>query len=186
MLDKDGTLTISGTGEMEDYQSFMDSPWYPYEDSLLRVIIEEGITRIGDMAFVGKDNITSISVPASVIDIGEYAFGNCGDLIEIDVNDESQFFKDIEGVLFSKDGTELIVCPAGKQGEYEIPYYVEYISSGAFMSCDELIYISIPDSVKCIGDEDTFSHCSKLTEIILPDCVTSIGDYSITVLREVN
>ncbi len=74
----DGVLTISGTGPMTDYGSFTAVPWYSVQESITSVVIEDGITRIGNSAFKYCSNVASVAIPNSVISIGEYAFDDCG------------------------------------------------------------------------------------------------------------
>ena len=76
----DGTvLTISGTGEMANYDGYV--PW----ESVTEVIIENGVTRIGDYAFSFCDRLTNITIPNSVTNIGEYAFYYCTSLTGITI-----------------------------------------------------------------------------------------------------
>ena len=78
----DGTLTISGSGEMWDYNS--DDPgWYPARDSILRVSIGDGVSSIGSYAFWGCYNLETVMIPSSVDSIGSYAFSNCSSLTEM-------------------------------------------------------------------------------------------------------
>ena len=78
----DGTLSISGSGEMWDYNS--DDPgWYPARDSILRVSIGDGVSSIGSYAFWGCYNLETVMIPSSVDSIGSYAFSNCSSLTEM-------------------------------------------------------------------------------------------------------
>ena len=75
VLDDEGTLTISGTGEMADYSYFDNtSPW---GKQVKNVEIEDGVTSIGEFAFFRCQSLTSVSIPDSVTRIGEEAFGDC-------------------------------------------------------------------------------------------------------------
>jgi Zn ribbon nucleic-acid-binding protein len=84
MLSSDGCLTISGTGEMFDFGSF-GSPWFDYKEQILRVVIEDGTTSIGDYAFNYCANATSIQIPDSVTVIGQSAFDDCSSLPELNL-----------------------------------------------------------------------------------------------------
>ncbi len=79
-LTNDGTLTISGTGAMVADMSNAQ-PWKAHLSSgITAVVINDGVTYVGAEAFYNGDKITSVSLPASVTGIGEYAFGSCDDL----------------------------------------------------------------------------------------------------------
>lgn len=80
----DGRLKISGTGEMADYFIFNPSPWNSYDDSISSVVIEDGVTSIGEWAFAGC-GMTSVSIPNSVTYIDQYAFSNCNGLTSIEI-----------------------------------------------------------------------------------------------------
>ena len=73
VLDSEGTLTISGTGEMEDYYlpgHGKDSPWYVHHDMLQAVMIQDGVTSVGDCAFYNCSSLTSVSISDSVTSLG--------------------------------------------------------------------------------------------------------------------
>lgn len=75
--DTSKTLTIYGTGPMWNYTSSYRSPWNDYSSMIEKIIIEDGVTSIGDYAFYGCSSLTSVTIPSSVISIGENAFYNC-------------------------------------------------------------------------------------------------------------
>ena len=148
-------------------------------------------------AFEGYTNITSISVPQGVKSIDHDAFYGCTGLTTITIAADNLNYSSINGILFNKSGTSLIVCPEGltsisiPQGvtsigdsafyncsgltSISIPQGVTSIGSGAFSNCTGLTSISIPQGVKSIG-EYTFNNCIALTSISIPQGVTSIGD----------
>ena len=76
-LTEDGTLTISGIGAMTDYTNSEKAPWYTYRSDIVSVVVEEGVTSIGDRAFRYCISLTDISLPDSVTSIGDYAFEYC-------------------------------------------------------------------------------------------------------------
>lgn len=81
-LDSEGTLTISGEGEMEDYESneidsTTNSPWFDYRNKIFDITIDKYVTSIGDFAFAYSSNLSSVRFSDSVISIGEYAFFCC-------------------------------------------------------------------------------------------------------------
>ena len=139
------------------------------------VTIGNGVTSIGKRAFYGT-RLTSITIPGSVIYIGELAFSDNLGLTSITVDESNTVYRSEDGVLMTKDGTELLVYPAAKTGTaYTIPDGVTSIADGAFMLCDGLTSITIPGSVTSIG-MSAFSCCTGLTSITIPSSVTSIGD----------
>ena len=156
-LDSNGVLTISGTGDMQN-SSF---GWN--KNKIKSVIINDGVTSIGDSAFDGCTGLTSITIPDSIISIGDSAFSSCSGLTSITIPDN---VTNISSSAFSHC-TSLI--------SITIPNSVTNISNNAFNSCSGLTSITIPDSVTSIGDS-AFGGCRSLTGITIPDSVTSIGD----------
>jgi hypothetical protein len=79
-------------------------------------------------------------------------------------------------VLFSKDGTEILCYPSGKQASnYDIPISVTMIGSGAFFYCNNLTSVTVPNSVTTINDI-AFAYCNSLTNVTISYGVTTIGD----------
>ena len=130
---------------------------------------------ICDNAFWFCENLQEITLPSSVTSIGDDAF--CGwNLQEINVAESSKFYRDIDGVLYTKDLKAIICYPAGKKDEkFVIPSSVTSIGDGTFYQCKNLREIILPSSVTSIGNE-VFWECVNLEEITLPSGVTNIGD----------
>lgn len=146
---EDGTLTILGEGEMENYEikfypslssELSTAPWEEKGLIINHVIIQNGVTSIGDYAFFWCASLESIVIPESVTSIGHSAFGWCESLESI-----------------------------------AIPESVTSIGPCAFFSCWYLKSIVIPKGVKTIED-NTFAGCESLESVVLPDGVTSIED----------
>ncbi len=195
-LSADGVLTISGTGKMNtDYSSV---PWKNDRDKIISVVIEDGITSIGDYAFSSCANLRSVSIPKSVTSIGSGAFSSCSSLTDIlitervsliddnpfynsgiksiRVADGNRSFCSMDGVLFNAEKTKLIAYPGAKEStSYVIPRGVIEIGYNAFYYCSNLTDISIPDSVKFIGSY-AFEDCSGLVRVTLPNSVKKISD----------
>ena len=139
------------------------------------VTIPDGVTSIGDFAFQGCKNITSITIPASVSHIGyNNVFFECNNLTEINVSEENKNYTSEEGILYNVSKSKLIKCPARKTGSVIIPDDVTSIEQQAFRECSSLTSIIIPDSVTDIG-LSAFSCCSSLNDITIPNSVVSIG-----------
>lgn len=196
VLTEDGTLTISGTGDMESVVD-ADEAWRPYKSSIKSVVIETGVTSIGTSAFGGASmtsvelpegltnismhafsmcsNLSVINIPESVTQIGEGAFSGCISLTSINVDAGNAYFSNDEsGVLYNKDKTALIEAP-GATERCIIPATVTAIKKCAFSYCSKLISVEIPEGVLSI-EESAFYNCSSLTSVEIPDSVTSIGD----------
>ena len=156
-----GILTITGSGETFHYSEFF-VPWYDYRFIIKKVIIQEGITNIGNCMFIWHDSLIDIAIPGSVTHIGVDAFFGCSSLKEIRVAEENTVYSsDSTGILFDKEKATLILCPNGFMGEYSIPESVSAIERSAFEYCTGLTSITIPEAVSSIGT-DAFSDCSNL------------------------
>ena len=194
-----GVLTISGTGKMKDY-SGEDSPFYQ-NSNIKSVIIENGVTSIGNLAFSscnslievslpssiislgvsafsGCENLMSISIPANVADIQSIAFAGCKKLTSIEVDSNNENYSSINGVLFDKNITELVCYPAGKNdASYTVPNTVKSFAYGSFYDCENLTSVIIPSGVTSIGGA-SFWNCKNLKSIVIPKSVTKIDLFS--------
>ena len=79
------TLTISGTGDMQDYDNPNITPWDQYRSRIKQVVINKGVTSLGSRAFRGFKQLTSVSIPSSVTSIGPSAFSGCSQLTSISI-----------------------------------------------------------------------------------------------------
>jgi formylglycine-generating enzyme required for sulfatase activity len=143
--------------------------------SLTSVPIPASVTNIAKYAFAACRKLTDITIPASVTSIGDSAFSSCHDLITITVDITNSFYSSVDGVLFNKGQTLLILYPPAKtETFYTISNSVTNIGGSAFLSCTNLISITIGNSVADIGNSAFYS-CSGLTSLTIPSSVTNIG-----------
>ena len=210
VLTEDGTMTISGTGDMDDY--FYDDlpPWGEHRESICKIVIEPGVANIGEFsfyrctnlssvdipdaltyipmaAFCGCTHLSDITIPKSVTYIGIDAFSQCTSLSEIvipasvtmiennpfdgatslqriTVDSANKVYKDIDGVLFHKNGDNILVFPGGKGGSYTIPEGVRGAYPSAFSRCGNITDITIPASFEEMQG-NLFAECSSLNAI---------------------
>ncbi len=128
------------------------------------VTIQDGVTAIGDYAFSRCTSLASVTIGDGVTNIGEDAFDGCTGLTSLTVAAGNPAYCSIDGVLFSKDQTELLLYPGSKAGAYTIPGGVTSIGYAAFGGCSGLTGVAIPSSVTSIGWR-AFSFCPGLTSI---------------------
>ncbi len=160
-----GTLTISGTGDIEDYSYSgdfplnVDSPFSNFE-GIKTVIINPGVTSIGNATFSGCVSMENITIPDSVKIIGEAAFDGCTSLVNFNVDENNTAYCSPNGVLLNKDKTELLQFPIRSENtNYVIPDTVKIIHDEAFYDCSTVKELTIPSSVISIG-KDAFFWCS--------------------------
>ena len=172
-----GVLEIAGTGAMYDCkwnyeEQNAEQPWETYRNIVDTVVIDDGIRYIGECSFRQCSCITSVHIPNSVIDIGWCAFHSCEKIREFVVAPDNLAYCSVDGVLFNKAMTKLLIYPADKPGDtYTVPDGVTEIDS--FESCDHLKVINMPDSVTKLSGS-VFSGCDGIEEIVLPLHITTI------------
>ena len=145
-------------------------------DELASLTLPKGLVKIGPNAFRGLGKLTSVTIPESVTSIGGAVFSYCGGLTQINVESENQKYTSVDGVLYTKDLTELVMCPNGLKA-VTIPESVSSIGLGAFIGCSGLTSLILPSSVKSIG-EWAFASCNGLASVTIPESVTKIDQYA--------
>lgn len=158
------TLRISGNGKIMDYSNDESVPWYKYRGYVQTVIVEDGVTAIGDRAFVASTNMKAISLPEGITRIGAYAFYGVKYLEEITLP--------VTVTAIANNAFEH--CSSLK--EITIPKNVEGIGDWAFRGCSSLKEVKLFDGLERIG-RNAFAGCA-LEEIIIPDTVTSIKKWA--------
>lgn len=162
---QDGTLTISGTGEMADYEKYSDNET-PYEDIkrfVKNVVVQEGVTRIGSDAFGSCYKLQSVTLPEGIVSIGDEAFSGTYSLTSITL---PQSLETLGSYAFGGSFIENITVPSK----------VKDIPPTAFMSCDQLVSVTLPEGLETIGSS-AFYCCKALTGITLPAGLKKVGSH---------
>ena len=202
---ENGVLTISGQGDMPDYDSKYNGNTYettaPWSAYISKVVIQDGITSIGEYAFYGCKSLTSITIPDGVTSIGAYAFYGCTGLTSIAIPDSvtsigelalkgcdnitELYLSDIlawcnikfgqswRGSSYPFTMSVTLYLKGTKVTNLVIPEGVTYIPEDAFCGCTNIISVTMPDSLVKIGDF-AFAVCTNLLSLSIPDGVTSI------------
>lgn len=144
------------------------------------VTLPDSLTTIEKNAFYNCEKLKSVTIPPNVSSIGLAAFVEGlseSSLTEIKVDPENPYFSEKDGVVFSKDGTKLIVFPSGRSGDYQIPDGTVSVGDYAFYYCVNVSSITVPGSVRSLG-EGAFGNCSSLTKAVLNEGLEEIGEYA--------
>ena len=172
-IDATGLLTISGTGKIASGSG--GSMWSG--KAVTAVDIRSGVTGIGTDAFSGCNDLQVISLPDTVTQLDDNAFGNCPALSDILVDAKNPAYKSVDGALYSKDGTVLVKGPANAEA-FVVPDGVTTIGSYAFFGAKSLKNIYFPEDSLTTVSAMAFEFCTGLTALIFPVGVTEIGMYA--------
>jgi hypothetical protein len=159
------TLTVSGTGAMEDYGDVDYQPWKDYRTSITSVVVGSGVTSIGDLAFEDCTNLASVTFASDsqLSNIGLCAFQNSG-LTTIE----------IPAKVTTINMNAFTECSSLATVTFATGSLLETIDVAAFYQCTNLTSVTLPNGLTTIGIT-AFSYCTNLSSIIIPASVTSIG-----------
>ena len=174
---EDGTLVISGSGAMADYTAYSLVPYYSYASYVKSIVVESGVTTIGDYAFYGMTASTSISLPDGILTIGNYAFiGNTSrtsiTLPESVTSIGNYAFQantsltsiNIPAATTTIGERAFSGCTALENLTFSEGSVLESIGSYAFLSCISITELTLPASLTSIGNT-AFTGCTSLTKI---------------------
>jgi hypothetical protein len=176
--------------------------------SITSIVIPNSVTYLGEGVFNDCPNLSSVSigtgvtgftlnlfrdcislinltVPSNILIISPESFYGCSNLTNINIDSNNPNYTSVDGVVFNKNITTLVLYPIGKIGSYSIPNTVTTIAFESFLNCTNLTNITIPNSVTNI---QTYSlvGCTGLISLIIPNSVTSIGDYAFLDCTNIN
>lgn len=188
-LDSKGKLTFSGKGAMKDFVAVDGDepiPMWHGNEAVKEIVIENGITRIGDFAFDYCTEVESITIPDSVTSIGTFAFNKCSKLESITIPDSVISIDSMAFALCS--GLKTITIPDSVTSLGEDAFFyctnltsvklsnnLECIEDATFFFCESLESVEIGNKVKSIKNS-AFACCFKLKDVTLPESVNYIGD----------
>ena len=183
-----GTLTITGSGAMENYTEQNMAPWYPIRDQILRLQLPEGLTSIGSLAFYECRELTAVTIPSTVTTIGSYAFAKCSDMGLLNLgsgvkNIGESAFSDCYtlAALNLPGGVQRLGAKAFYRCEsiptVHVPAGVTYIGMSAFGYCKKMVSADIQANITVIP-EYLFFGCENLVNVTLPDSADSISSYA--------
>lgn len=181
----DGTLTITGSGDMADIPEMERAPWHELRDEIYRVILPEGLTSIGNLAFYECERLQSVVIPDSVTRIGNFAFAYCKKLEMLNLG----------GGVISIGEAAFTDCH--RLTSLQLPGTLRSIGKKAFYRCETITTVTVPASVTSMGVA-TFGYCKSLvsanimaniselptllfygcemlSSVVLPDSVESMG-----------
>ena len=184
-LDAAGTLTVSGTGAMKDFSYYRNTPWYQSRSSIKAVVIENGVTAIGDSAFSSCSSLSSITIPASVTAIGDSAFDGCRSLTSITIPESvttiGEYAFDGCSSLTDVFITDMAAWCRIDFADYSAtPMYHSIIGESArniYLNGEKIVSVAVPEGVTEVKAY-TFYGFKDLIQVTIPESVTSIGKYA--------
>lgn len=159
-----GTLTISGSGEMVNYEDPSQVPWSSFRGDIFRLELPSGLKTVGDVAFYGCENLTAAVIPDSVTYIGNYTFAHCTDLELLRLGGN---VRTIGTAAFSD-------CINLKS--VELPGSITSIGMKAFYRCESIATVTVPDSVSSMG-VSVFAYCKNLVSANIQANIQTLPEY---------
>lgn len=192
-----GVLTISGTGPIKDFGYSEEKPWDT--TAITSIVIKEGVTGIGTLAFANCTSLTAITLADSVTYLNYGAFNSCSALTDIKISkgiksidvgifgelrslenwvcdEDNEYFCVIDGVLYNKDQTKVISFPRGKTTQWtNIPDTLKTIGEYAFTYSKLTDTVTLPDTVTTI-EPRAFIYSFDIPNVVFPDGLLTIGE----------
>lgn len=184
----EGTLTITGSGDMTDFPESTMSPWYHLREEILKISLPDGLTSVGSLAFYECKKLTAVVIPNSVSRIGDYAFANCTGIELLNLG------SGVENI------GECAFSDCYKVASLTLPTSLKTIGVKTFYRCESITTLTVPSSVTGIGTEAfgyckalvtadiqaqlrtipdlLFYGCDSLVSVKLPDSATGVGEYA--------
>lgn len=184
----EGTLTITGSGDMDNFPESTMAPWYHLRSEIIRIQLPEGLTSVGDLAFYDCRKVTTLVIPDSVIRIGAYAFAECRGLELLNLG------KGVQTI------TECAFSDCYALAALTLPQSLRTIGPKAFYRCESITIVTVPASVTAIGmnafgyckalvsadiraniatiPEFLFYGCNSLVSVKLPDTASGISEFA--------
>ena len=185
-LDSEGTLTISGTGRTNSYDENYRQPWYSHRDLVKNVVINSGVTGIGEYAFRYCHNLASVTIPDSVTSISDFAFEDCSSLKSVTIGNGVTSIGN-EAFRGCSSLTEINYNAKDASVSYGSNVFYDAGTAG------DGIKVTFGDSVEKIPaylfDTSNSSYSPKITSVTIGNSVTSIGErafYNCSNLTEIN
>ncbi len=198
-LDEDGTLTISGTGD-----TVAGSIWP--DNRVFHVIVEDGITGIGDELFFHYEQLKTVQLADSVTSIGDHAFGDtaltsislsknvqtlgsnpflaCFRLESLEVDAENPNLKVENGVLYNKDQSVMLSALPRLAGTFRMPDSVRTVEAEAMAYCRNVTDLQLSKNLRTIK-QDAFYGCKGLKKFVIPASVTDFHASSLCACQNI-
>ena len=177
----DGTVTLSAYSEYGGLSNSPISPTPVGDFTVPSEIDGKRVVAIGDRFFKNCSDMTSVTIPASVTNLTGGAFiieGNgYGNLTNITVAADNPAYKEIDGILYTKDGKTLVACPCAKSGDIVVAAETEYIGEYAFYHTS-VRSVELQEGVKTIGDYAFYGLNWNFASVTIPASVRSICAYA--------